>query len=245
MLRPNESPKGVSGSRRLEKRPSRHRVLLIDDDPGVVDALATSLRNAGYDVKGVVEGSLGLSVAREHPPDLVVLGLKLSEVDSAEVVIRFHSDGLRVPILFVGDRGSGPGRVGGLIVGVNNHIPKPFALAEAVARVHRMIRRAGAGPEYNPVLRFADLSLDEGTCVVTRAGSAIPLTPQEFNLLRYFLLNPRHVHSKSQLIHNVWRYDFRGCNNVVPVCVGTLRRKLEAAGPPVIHTVRGKGYVLR
>jgi two-component system OmpR family response regulator len=135
--------------------------------------------------------------------------------------------------------------VGGLIVGGNNHIPKPFALAEVVARVHRMIRRVGAGPEDNPVLRFAGIALDEGTCVVTRAGSAISLTPQEFTLLRFFLLNPRRVHSKSQLIHNVWRYDFRGCNNVVPVCVGNLRRKLEAAGPPVIHTIRAKGYVLR
>lgn len=213
--------------------------------PGVVDGLATSLRKAGYAVNGVVKGTLELSLAREHPPDLVVLGLKSSDFDSAEVVIRLHSDGLRVPILFVGDRGSGPRRVGGLIVGGNNHIPKPFALAEVVARVHRMIGRDGAGPDGNPVLRFADLSLDEATCVVTRAGSAIPLTPQEFNLLRYFLLNPRRVHSKSQLIHNVWRYDFRGCNNVVPVCIGTLRRKLEAAGPPVIHTIRGKGYVLR
>ena len=147
MLKPNELPRGVSGSRRRGRRLPRHRVLVIDEDPGVMDAVATSLRKAGYDVDGVVNGSLGLSVARSHPPDLVVLGLKLSDLDSAEVVIRFHSDGFRVPILFVGDRGSGPRRVGGLIAGGNNHIPKPFALAEVVARVHRMIRRVDAGPE--------------------------------------------------------------------------------------------------
>lgn len=242
---PDQTPKGISGSRRRERKLPRHRVLLIDDDPGVVDALATSLRNAGYDVDGVATGSQGLSIARERPPDLVVLGQELSDLDSAEVVIRFHSDGARVPILFVGERGSGPRRVGGPTVGGNSHIPKPFAIAEVVACVHRMIRRVDAGPEDSPVLRFADLTLDESTCAVTRDGCAISLTPQEFNLLRYFLLNPGRVHSKSQLIHNVWRYDFRGCDNVVPVCVGNLRRKLNAAGPPVIHTIRGKGYVLR
>ena len=245
MLRPSDPPKGATGNRRSDWRQRRHRVLVVDDDSGIVVALATALRNSGYDVNGVVGGSRGLSVAREHPPDLVVLGLKSSDFDLVKAAIELHCDGLRVPILFVGGRVSGPRRVGGLIVGGDDHISKPFALAEVVARVHRMIHRADAGVKDDPVLRFADIALDQATRVVTRAGGALPLTPQEFSLLRYFLLNPRRVHSKAQLIHHVWRYDFRGCDNVAPVCVGTLRRKLETAGPPVIHTVRGMGYILR
>jgi two-component system OmpR family response regulator len=245
MLEPSEPPSGVLANPNSGKRSLRQRILVIDEDPAVVVAVATSLRLAGYDVEGTVKGSLGLSTARWYSPDLVVLGMRLPDFEFAEALRRLRSDGLHVPILFMGDRGSGSTRVGGLVVGGNDHIPKPFALAEIVARVNSMIHRVSAGPMDGIVHRFADIELDERARQVTRAESAISFTAQEFNLLRYFLVNPHRILSKAQIIDNVWPYDFRGSDTIVPVYVSSLRRGLEIAGPPIIHTVRSTGYSLR
>ena len=216
----------------------RHRVLVVDDEPSIVDAVATSLRYEGFGVDEAVNGRLALAAAQETPPDLIVLDVMLPDLDGLEVTRRLRADGLRVPILFLTARDAVDDKVAGLTVGGDDYVTKPFALAEVVARVHAILRRIGSEPEDEGILRFADIEMDENAHEVTRAGRSISLTATEFNLLRFFLLNPRHVLSKSQILDHVWHYDFGGDGNVVETYVSYLRKKLEAAGPPVIHTVR-------
>ena len=150
-----------------------------------------------------------------------------------------------MPILFLTARDAVEDKVAGLTVGGDDYVTKPFALAEIVARVHAILRRIGSEPDDEGILRFADIEMNEGAHEVTRDGRPISLTATEFNLLRFFLLNPRHVLSKSQILDHVWHYDFGGDGNVVETYVSYLRKKLEAVGPPVIHTVRLVGYALR
>jgi two-component system OmpR family response regulator len=226
--------------------PSRSQhILVVDDEPSIVDAVATSLRYEGFSVDEALNGRLALSSAQENPPDLIVLDIMLPDLDGLEVTRRLRADGLRVPILFLTARGAVQDKVAGLTVGGDDYVTKPFALAEVVARVHAILRRAGSELEDEGVLVFADIQMDESAHEVTRAGQTIPLTATEFNLLRFFLLNPRHVLSKAQILDHVWHYDFGGDGNVVETYVSYLRKKLEAAGPPVIHTVRMVGYALR
>jgi len=220
------------------------RILVVDDEPSIVDAVATSLRYEGFDVSEAVNGRRALSSAQENPPDLIVLDVMLPDLDGLEVTRRLRADGVRVPILFLTARDAVEDRVAGLTVGGDDYVTKPFALAEIVARVHAILRRVGGEPS-DPVLRFADIEMDERAHQVSRAGQPVSLTATEFNLLRFFLLNPRHVLSKSQILDNVWHYDFGGDGNVVETYVSYLRKKLEALGPPVIQTVRLVGYVLR
>ncbi|MGA8724869.1 MAG: response regulator transcription factor [Acidimicrobiales bacterium] len=221
------------------------RILVVDDEPSIVDAVATSLRYEGFEVDEAVNGRLALSTAQERAPDLIVLDVMLPDLDGLEVTRRLRSDGVRVPILFLTARDSVEDKVAGLTVGGDDYVTKPFALAEVVARVHAILRRVGSEPEESGVLRFADIEMDENAHEVRRGGQSIPLTATEFNLLRFFLLNPRHVLSKSQILDHVWHYDFGGDGNVVETYVSYLRKKLEVAGPPVIHTVRLVGYALR
>jgi two-component system OmpR family response regulator len=221
------------------------RILVVDDEPSIVDAVATSLRYEGFEVTEATNGRLALAEAQERPPDLIVLDIMLPDLDGLEVTRRLRADGIRVPVLFLTAKDAVEDRVAGLTVGGDDYVTKPFALVELVARVHAILRRAGADGEEEGVLRFADITMDEAAHEVTRAGQAISLTATEFNLLRFFLLNPRHVLSKSQILDHVWHYDFGGDGNVVETYVSYLRKKLEAAGPPVIHTVRLVGYVLR
>ena len=226
--------------------PSRNqRILVVDDEPSIVDAVATSLRYEGFDVAEAVNGRLALASAQDNPPDLIVLDVMLPDLDGIEVTRRLRADGLRVPVLFLTARDAVEDKVVGLTVGGDDYVTKPFALAEVVARVHAILRRLGAEEEDTGILRFADIEMDENAHEVTRADQVIPLTATEFNLLRFFLLNPRHVLSKSQILDHVWHYDFGGDGNVVETYVSYLRKKLEVAGPPVIHTVRLVGYALR
>ena len=220
------------------------RILVVDDEPSIVDAVATSLRYEGFDVSEAVNGRLALVSAQENPPDLIVLDVMLPDLDGLEVTRRLRADGVRVPILFLTARDAVEDRIAGLTVGGDDYVTKPFALAEIVARVHAILRRVGGEP-HDGVLRFADIEMDERAHQVSRAGQPVSLTATEFNLLRFFLLNPRHVLSKSQILDNVWHYDFGGDGNVVETYVSYLRKKLEALGPPVIQTVRLVGYVLR
>ena len=217
----------------------------MDDEPSIVDAVATSLRYEGFGVDEAVNGRLALAAAQESPPDLIVLDVMLPDLDGLEVTRRLRADGIRVPILFLTARDAIEDKVAGLTVGGDDYVTKPFALAEIVARVHAILRRIGSEPEDGGVLRFADIEMDESAHEVTRAGKPITLTATEFNLLRFFLLNPRHVLSKAQILDHVWHYDFGGDGNVVETYVSYLRKKLEAVGPPVIHTVRLVGYALR
>ncbi len=221
------------------------RILVVDDEPSIVDAVATSLRYEGFEVDEAVNGRLALAAAQERPPDLIVLDVMLPDLDGLEVTRRLRGDGLRVPVLFLTARDTTEDKVAGLTVGGDDYVTKPFALAEIVARVHAILRRTGTEPEDSGLLRFADIVMDENAHEVTRAGQPIALTATEFNLLRYFLLNPRHVLSKAQILDHVWHYDFGGDGNVVETYVSYLRKKLDAAGPPVIHTVRLVGYALR
>ncbi len=221
------------------------RVLVVDDEPSIVDAVATSLRYEGFTVDEAMTGRKALAQAQEDPPDLVILDVMLPDLDGLEVTRRLRSDGLRVPVLFLTARDTLQDKLAGLTVGGDDYVTKPFALAEVIARVHAILRRTGYEPEDDGVLRFSDLELDESAHEVRRDGNAINLTATEFNLLRYFMLNPRHVLSKSQILDHVWHYDFGGDGNVVETYVSYLRKKLEKFGPPLIHTIRLVGYTLR
>jgi two-component system OmpR family response regulator len=221
------------------------RVLVVDDEPSIVDAVATSLRYEGFEVDQATTGRSALARAQEHAPDLIVLDVMLPDLDGLEVTRRLRADGIRVPILFLTARDSLEDKLTGLTIGGDDYVTKPFALAELIARVRVILLRTSGSPDDDGVLRFADLEMDEGAHEVRRAGALIPLTATEFSLLRYFILNPRQVLSKSQILDHVWHYDFGGEANVVETYVSYLRKKLERHGPPLLHTVRLVGYVLR
>jgi two-component system OmpR family response regulator len=221
------------------------RVLVVDDEPSIVDAVATSLRYEGFEVDVAVTGRDALTLAQEDPPDLVILDVMLPGLDGLEVTRRLRADGVGVPILFVTARDTLDDKLAGLTIGGDDYVTKPFALAEVIARVKTILRRAGADANDDGVLRFADLELDEAAHEVRRGGIPVKFSATEFNLLRYFMLNPRHVLSKPQILDYVWHYDFGGEANVVETYVSYLRRKLEKHGVPLIHTVRLVGYVLR
>ena len=221
------------------------RVLVVDDEPSIVDALATCLRYEGFEVDEAATGRDALALAQDDPPDLVILDVMLPGLDGLEVTRRLRADGVNVPILFVTARDTLADKLAGLTIGGDDYVTKPFALTEVIARVQTILRRVGINPDDDGVLRFADLELDESAHEVRRAGVDVKFTATEFSLLRYFMLNPRHVLSKSQILDYVWHYDFGGEANVVETYVSYLRRKLEKHGPPLIHTVRLVGYVLR
>jgi two-component system OmpR family response regulator len=221
------------------------RVLVVDDEPSIVDALSTALRYEGFDVHEAQTGREALKWAESLRPDLIVLDIMLPDLDGLEVTRRLRRDGLRTPVLFLTARDSTEDKISGLTVGGDDYVTKPFSLAEVVARVRAILRRTQAGGTEDSTLRFADLVLDEETHEVWRAGTPVHLTATEFNLLRYFMLNPRRVLSKAQILDHVWHYDFEGDDNVVETFVSYLRKKLDRLGPPLIHTIRLVGYSLR
>ena len=224
---------------------AKQRVLVVDDEPSIVDAVATSLRYEGFDVEEAATGRAALASAQNNPPDMIVLDIMLPDLDGIEVTRRLRADGIRVPVLFLTARDAVEDKVAGLTVGGDDYVTKPFSLAEIVARTHAILRRTGGEPERDNRLRFADIEMDEDSHEVWRTGQAIQLTATEFSLLRFFLLNPRRVLSKAQILDHVWHYDFGGDANIVETYVSYLRKKLDALGPPVIHTIRLVGYALR
>ena len=221
------------------------RVLVVDDEPSIVDAVATSLRYEGFTVDEAMTGRKALAQAQEDPPDLVILDVMLPDLDGLEVTRRLRSDGLRVPVLFLTARDTLQDKLAGLTVGGDDYVTKPFALAEVIARVHAILRRTGYEPEDDGVLRFSDLELDESAHEVRRDGNAINLTATEFNLLRYLLENARRVMSKSEILDNVWGYGFHGDPNIVETYISYLRKKVDENESPLIHTIRRVGYTLR
>jgi two-component system OmpR family response regulator len=220
------------------------RILVVDDEPSILDAVATVLRYEGYEVDVAHNGRSALTKAQEGRFDLVILDVMLPDLDGLEVTRRVRADGLDVPVLFLTAKSDVQDRIAGLTVGGDDYVGKPFSLMEIVARTKAILRRRAA-PEHDRALRFADLVMDEESHEVWRGGTPVPLTATEFNLLRIFLLNPRRVLSKDQIIDHVWHYDFGGNQNIVETYVRYLRRKLDALGPPLIHTIRLVGYVLR
>ncbi len=223
----------------------RQQILVVDDEPSIVDAVSTALRYEGFDVRTVTSGRAALASAQQLPPDLIVLDIMLPDLDGLEVTRRLRADGIRVPVLFLTARDGVEDKVAGLTVGGDDYVTKPFSLAEVVARTRAILRRTGGEERTDSRLRFADLVMDEDTHEVWRAGKPVRLTATEFALLRFFLLNPRRVLSKSQILDHVWHYDFGGDANVVETYVSYLRKKLDRLGPPLLHTIRMVGYSLR
>jgi two-component system OmpR family response regulator len=219
-------------------------VLVVDDEPSIVDAVSTALRYEGFNVSEETTGRGALNFIQEHAPDIVVLDIMLPDIDGVEVTRRLRSSGITVPVVFLTAKDSTADRVKGLTVGGDDYVTKPFALVEVVARVQAVLRRTGK-PVDEDVLTFSDIVLDENTREVTRSGAVIPLTATEFNLLRFFMINPRRVLSKSQILDHVWHYDFGGDANVVETYVSYLRKKLNAHGESLIRTLPKVGYILR
>ena len=219
------------------------RILVVDDEPSIVDAVATALRYEGFEVEEAATGRDALAAVVRLEPDLVVLDWMLPDVEGIEVGRRLRERGFKTAILFLTAKDAVENKVEALRAGGDDYVTKPFSLAELVARVQAILRRTGSELP-GDVLRYGDLVLDESRHEVFRGETQVELTATEFNLLRYFLLNPRRVLSKGQILQNVWRYDFGGNANVVETYVSYLRRKLDAAGPPLIRTVRQAGYML-
>jgi two-component system OmpR family response regulator len=219
------------------------RILVVDDEPSIVDAVATALRYEGFEVREEGTGRGALSAVVEFEPDLIVLDWMLPDVEGIEVGRRLRERGFRTAILFLTAKDAVENKVDALRAGGDDYVTKPFSLAEIVARVQAILRRTGSELP-GDILRFGDLTLDELRHEVFRGEARVELTATEFSLLRFFLLNPRRVLSKGQILQNVWKYDFGGNSNVVETYISYLRKKLDAHGPPLIRTVRQAGYML-
>ncbi len=220
-------------------------MLVVDDEPNIVDVVSMALRYQGFAVESAGTGAAALTAVADFRPDLMVLDVMLPDMEGFDVAKRLGAQRARVPIIYLTARDTTDDKVRGLTLGGDDYMTKPFSLEELVARVRSVLRRAGiAEPESN-VLTFEDLVLDEDAHEVTRAGRPVDLTATEYRLLRYLLLNARRVLTRPQLLEHVWDYDFGGDARVLETYVSYLRKKLDAHGPPLIHTVRGVGYVLR
>jgi len=219
----------------MPKNGDKRRVLVVDDEPSILDSVATSLRYEGYEVEEAMTGRAALASALKEAPDLIVLDIMLPDVNGLEVTRQLRSSGVRAPILFLTARDSVEDKVAGLTIGGDDYVTKPFALAEIIARVQAIMRRS-LGDATDERLRFSDVEMDERAHEVRRAGHLLELTATEYNLLRFFLSNPRRVLSKAQILDHVWHYDFGGDANVVETYVSYLRKKLERYGPALIHT---------
>ena len=222
------------------------RLLVVEDETNIRDLLATSLKFAGFEVHAAANGNEALDIAHQLPLDLAVLDVMLPDMDGFTVTRKLRSTGHELPILFLTARDATDDKVKGLTVGGDDYVTKPFSLEEVVARIRAVLRRTRVlDEEDDHVLRVADLELDDDSHEVRRAGKVIEVSPTEFKLLRYLMLNPGRVLSKSQILDHVWDYDFRGEMNIVESYISYLRRKIDVVGEPLIHTKRGVGYVLR
>ncbi|MCU1374813.1 MAG: putative OmpR family two-component response regulator [Actinomycetia bacterium] len=220
-------------------------VLVVDDEEYIRDLVSSAMRIAGFDVRNAGDGPAALSAITEHQPDLVILDVGLPGLDGFEVCRRLRDDGNGTPVIFLTARDANEDKVSGFTKGGDDYVTKPFSLEELVARVRAVLRRAATTGLPTNRLRYDDLELDEDTMRVTRGERPIRLSPTEFKLLRYLLLNRERVVSKSQILDHVWQYDFGGNASVVENYVSYLRKKVDDQGPPLLHTVRGFGYVLR
>ncbi|MDE9364679.1 response regulator transcription factor [Luteipulveratus sp. YIM 133132] len=222
------------------------RVLVVDDEPNLTELLAMALRYEGWDIQAASTGSGAVRTAKEFRPDAVVLDIMLPDFDGMEVLRRLRDVNPAVPVLFLTARDAVEDRVAGLTAGGDDYVTKPFSLEEVVARVRALLRRAVVlAPEPESVLSVGDLTLDEDSHEVRRAGVEIALTATEFELLRFLMRNPKRVLSKAQILDRVWHYDFGGQANVVELYISYLRKKVDAGREPMIHTMRGAGYVLK
>jgi two-component system OmpR family response regulator len=222
------------------------RVLVVDDEVNIAELVGMALRYEGFDVSVAHTGAKAVSTARSVAPDVVVLDMMLPDFDGLEVLRRMRSTDPDVPVVFLTARDAVEDRIAGLTAGGDDYVTKPFSLEELVARLRGLLRRTGARrAEEGSVLVVGDLELDEDSHEVRRAGEEITLTATEFELLRFLMRNPKRVMSKAQILDRVWNYDFGGQANVVELYISYLRKKIDAGREPMIHTMRGAGYVLK
>ena len=222
------------------------RVLVVDDEINIAELIAMALRYEGWDVRQAHTGSKAVAAAREFQPDAVVLDMMLPDFDGLEVLRRMRATDPDVPVVFLTARDAVEDRIAGLTAGGDDYVTKPFSLEELVARLRGLMRRAGAAKAAtSSVLVVGDLEMDEDSHEVRRAGEEISLTATEFELLRFLMRNPKRVLSKAQILDRVWNYDFGGQANVVELYISYLRKKVDAGHDPMIHTMRGAGYVLK
>jgi two-component system, OmpR family, response regulator len=221
------------------------RLLVVDDEPTIVELLSGCLRFAGFDVLTAGSGEEAMRAAAAEPPDLILLDVMLPDSDGFDVIRRIRSGGLRTPVIFLTARDAVQERVTGLALGGDDYVTKPFALDEVMARIRAVLRRSRGLPDVPSRTVVADLELDEDSHEVRRAGRLVSLTPNEFKLLRYLMTNAGRVLSKAQIIDHVWDYGFTGDASLVECYICYLRRKIDRGEPRLIHTIRGLGYVLR
>ena len=223
------------------------RILVVDDEPNINDLISTSLKFSGFDVRSAMNGAQALAIAEEFKPHALVLDVMMPGMNGFEVCEKLRKDGLKVGVLFLTAKDSTDDKVTGLTIGGDDYMVKPFSLEELIARVRAILRRTGdiEIDIDDELIRFADLELNEATHEVRRGGVLIELSPTEFTLLRYLLINADRVVSKAQILDHVWQYDFRGDAGIVETYISYLRKKIDIFEPQLIHTVRGVGYRLR
>ena len=222
------------------------RVLTVDDEPSLTELLSMALRYEGWEVSTAASGLQAVKVARKTRPDAIVLDMMLPDFDGLEVMRRIRAEQPEVPVIFLTARDALEDRIGGLTAGGDDYVTKPFSLEELVARLRGLLRRSGATTSREESrLVVGDLVLDEDSHEVFRGGDEVSLTATEFELLRFLMRNPRRVLSKAQILDRVWNYDFGGQANVVELYISYLRKKIDAGRAPMIHTMRGAGYVLK
>ena len=235
----------VSNSQEVNQ--SVQRILVVDDESSISELIATSLKFVGFDVRTAATGSQALQIAQQFKPHALILDVMLPDQNGFEVCRQIRSEGQKVGVLFLTAKDSVEDKIAGLTIGGDDYVTKPFSLEELVARLRALLRRTGVTEieSDEEKIRFADLELDEATHEVRRAGNLIDLSPTEFLLLRYLMINADRVVSKSQILDHVWQYDFRGDMGIVETYVSYLRKKIDVYEPALIHTVRGVGYRLR
>ncbi|MFC4054919.1 response regulator transcription factor [Actinomadura syzygii] len=223
------------------------RVLVVDDEPDLAEVLSRALALEGWTVRTAADGAEALAVAADFRPDAVVLDVMLPDIDGLRVLHRLRAGAPDVCVLFLTARDAVEDRVAGLTAGGDDYVTKPFSLEEVLARLHGLLRRAGMTRRADAarLITVGALTMDEDAREVTRDGRPVELTPTEFELLRLLMRNPRRVLSKAQILDRVWNYDFGGQAHVVELYISYLRKKIDAGRPPMIHTVRGIGYVLK
>jgi two-component system OmpR family response regulator len=238
----------LESARRDLRRPDGQpvRVLVVDDESALTELLSMALRYEGWEVQSAGDGTTAVRAARVFRPDAVILDMMLPDMDGLEVMRKLRSETPDVPVLFLTARDAVEDRIAGLTAGGDDYVTKPFSLEEVVARLRGLMRRtATVARADETLLVVGDLTLDEDSREVRRAGALVTLTATEYELLRYLMRNPRRVLSKAQILDRVWNYDFGGQANVVELYISYLRKKIDAGREPMIHTMRGAGYVLK
>lgn len=222
------------------------RALVVDDEANLAELLSTALRYEGWAVEQSLTGRAAITQARSFDPDVILLDVMLPDLSGLEVLRRIRATQPQVPVLFLTAKDGVQDRIAGLTAGGDDYVTKPFSLEEVVARLRALLRRTGVvSQREEAVLVVGDLTLDEDSHEVTRSGTDVRLTATEFELLRYFMRNPKRVLSKAQILDRVWQYDFGGQANIVELYVSYLRRKIDKGREPMLHTLRGVGYVLK